>query len=725
MFKLCALPALAVAAKDNLLTNGDFEESGGWTALNSYPGILDVVTDVKHSDTSSLRITNDSTMYEVGQTIEGLTPGAVYEFKAYASVQGGNAALARCVAKYQNVPEGYTDEYSQITISGDAWFPVTYKISPPPGCTSIRFYIRNFTANTVMWYDDVSVRKIENTRLFEMVPSQVFYYTDTSEEPVITVKKTDFFTPQSGDTVDFTLLDGDTRITGSTDASFSEGVASFSFPLKNLETEKKAYTVHARLKRGGATLYEETQNVYKYPRPSMMDKKGDIYINGERFLPKVALACDSTAYYENLAKAGFNAVTVYSGHLRGAIPYLKENNLKAVVPLYSKMYPAGHPQIAEDMAAIVKEFKDSDVVLGWQPMDEPGMNLSRLSYDELMEASYKMIRDIDSKHPVLLVDADENLYHKHAWYSDAVLCDAYTAYGGRDYTADYVIRNMEKAVEEAKGKPVWYISGTFERDGYFMNADEYRNVMWQSFMAGAKGYGVYPVINVYKQGGTTPEKEGTLPDTTLWQDMLAISARGEMELAFRHFVEEKTVPLTKYRGDTLWWETWYDNGNFYAVILNRQNTSQSASIPLKTERGTVLIESGRANRIDGKSATRTVSGGAFPVNLTAYEAAIYTIPTGGTESQITVSAIGETHIKVEAVAFAAVGERVAFITATYTKENNTRKLSKFTVTEGTGAGSLPVVLKGVTMPKEEGEETVAYLWSFSSGIQPIISKIKQ
>ena len=456
----------------------------------------------------------------------------------------------------------------------------------------------------------------------------------------------------------------------------------------------------------------------------MLNKKGDVYIKGKQFLPKVALACNSTSYYESLKEAGFNAVTVYSGHLKGALPYLEQYNLKAVVPLYAGMYPAGHPAIRADMAKIVEEYKDSDLVLGWQPMDEPGMNLSRLSYDELMEASYKMIRDIDSKHPVLLVDADENLYHKHAWYSDAVLCDAYTAYGGRDYTKDYVIRNMEKAVAEAKGKPVWYISGTFERDGYFMNADEYRNVMWQSFMAGAKGYGVYPVINVYKQGGTTPEKEGSLPDTALWQDMLAISARGEMELAFRHFVEEKTVPITKYRGDTLWWETWYDNGNFYAVILNRQNTSQNANIPLKTEKGTVLIESGRANRIDGKTATRTVSGGAFPVNLTAYEAAIYIIPTGGTESKITVSAIGETHIKVEAVAFAAEGERVAFITATYTKENNTRKLSKFTVTEGTGAGSLPVVLKGVTMQKED-EETVAYLWSFSSGMHPIISKVKQ
>lgn len=619
-----------VAIGTDIIANGGFE-----TLSSGYPAnwsgsdnttICSASSSVKRTGSYSLRVaTGELSSAGAGQIMyTNLVPGADYTFEAFGKTESGNAS-ARCVSSYG----GGASDYTSVTVSTD-WMRISFTFTLPAGCTAMSIYLGNYSKGSVLYYDDVSLKLTTNAKLVSINTDQVFYYSDNSGSGTATVTPTDIYSPATGDVIDFTLKDGANILQSKANVAISSSqAASFEFELSKLSVKNTAYIVEAVLKQADGTVLDtRTQNVYKYDRPSYMTNDGFIKIDGEVFSPKIALACNSTNYYPYIKEMGYNAVTVYYGHLAGAIAKLEENNLKAVVPLYLSMKPAGNPDIVEQIKTFVNIYKDSPAVLGWQPMDEPGMNLTPVDYDIMMEASYKAIRDIDSKHPVMIVDAELGMYDKQAKYSDALLCDAYTVYNGSGGIGDTVINHMQAAVAAAEpmGKPVYYIAGTFERNGYFVSENEFRNAMWQSFFCGGKGFGLYPIFNVFENdsGGMS----GAIYETDLWDDLLKIDEIGEMELAFDHFAYGKTEKFNGDRSGDYWLESWIDGTMMYIIVLNRKTSAQSVSISMTNTDGTYTINPGKAELIaGGESDTSYITNGILSAELSGSEATLYKIST--------------------------------------------------------------------------------------------------
>lgn len=633
----------------SLITNGGFEDStsldGNWRYYYDAE-FYSITTKEKYEGNQALQITSPQDKWPIAYQIltDGIVPGSSFYFSTYAKVAGGSG-VARITFEYFDVPleevsgaalaakggKGLGSDYVAITV-GTGWTNVSASVAIPAGCRSVAVNLRNFTYGTVMYFDNAEFYMTKPAKLIKIDTDDVFYYSDKTGDGTVTVRSTAVYDFAEGDYVDIALKDGDTVLSSVQNIPVSEdSPAEFSFPLNYLKEKKKAYVIEAVCKnRDGGVVDTQTQNVYKYDRPTYLTQDGKIEIDGEPFYPKFALACDSAAHYPAVKALGFTAVCAYGSQIDGLISQLEKNGLKAMVPLYFSMKPAGHPDTIDWVQSIVKKYKDSPVILGWQTMDEPLMNLSSEDYDWLMEASYKAIRDVDPNHPVMVVDAsdkDLNLYKEQAKYCDVVISDAYTAYQGNASVESYVIEHIEAAVKGTKDeKPVYYAAGTFERNGYFTNSNEHRNVMWQSFFCGAKGFGIYPFINVFNQGGTTPPRAGNLDDAPIYPELVKINTTGEMDMAIKHFVYNETLYFNGNRDENVWWEAWVDGSDMYIIILNRKNSEKQIAIPMTSYDGSVSVNKFNAVMLDGGDiAPYKVTDGVLKHTLTPYQAAYFRI----------------------------------------------------------------------------------------------------
>ncbi len=636
---------------ENLIKDGSFENSldmENWKYFYERE-YYTVTNEMSYEGDVSLRIDSPSDKWPIAYQIitDGLVGGATYYFSAMGRTLS-NRCGSRFTFEYVDVPvseyssaaikeaggKGLGSDFCTLTFQGPEWQHVSTRITIPEDCKTVVVNLRNFMNDTNLFLDDVRFYMIEPPALFDIDTDQVFYYSDYAEDGVAELKLTDLYAPVGGETVSIALYDGETVIKSAENLVVTaENPAIFTYPMQLLSEKQKAYTLKAELRdKDGNVLNAQEQNVYRYDRPTHLTEDGRLIFDGEIFNIHAALSNNSSANFEKAAEMGLNTICVYMGQLEGAIAELEKYNLKAMVPLYGSMKPAGHPDNAAATRAVVERFKDSPAVLGWQLMDEPNMNIPAADFEWQMEASYKVVRDADPNHPCIIVDAIEDAdpdvarekCERWAKYTDLLLDDSYTAYYGADCVGTYVEEQLAKSVPAPRGnRPVHYVAGTFERNDFFPSLNEHRNSMWQSFMMGSRGFEIYPFISVFHQGGTN-QRDGNLPDAPIFPELVKWSKTGELEMAYDHFVNYTTQYINGGREETHWWELFEKDGSVYLVIVNKKNAEQTVSIPLESHDGKAKITAASAELIGGTMVgTKTTVGDALTHNLTPNEVAYY------------------------------------------------------------------------------------------------------
>jgi hypothetical protein len=507
----------------------------------------------------------------------------------------------------------------------------------PVGTTSFRLYCW-FLAVGSVWFDNITIAEADNGEKSFFYSNKVFLYTDDTKGGAADVTLNPLYATISGGIgnfkVDFVLYDGEyydeagnriDTVTGAYNVaridtekatvikeikgmSFTGGrapSARFEFNKEMLPLEKHKYTLIATVWQGNMQIDLFRQNLYVYPRPSIMktDEDGNFShfeMDGEVFNPIILY---HSANFPNHAKeAGANVVQQYDirfwdpdmpDFFNFAKMGLKDNGLKAMVFSYD---------INEQTRRILNTWKDDPYVFAFVIADEPIHNRTsgRDTLEPiklLLEERYRFVRDIDDIHPVYIVDTQQ--FAENIKYCDVLDIDIYpTEPPTIDIT--YLVTQAVNAADQLK--PIFYLTGTyywsFETWWRGKNgpptANVIRNTIYRALEAGAKGVGYWSFQDAWQIGPdhtnynpSTVAKN--LSDTELWGPVSIIS--GEVKLLYDLFVNGKATVLYESgvgnETTSLFIRQWVSqtDGKMYLLAHNRSMRNRPVNINLKNAGG--------------------------------------------------------------------------------------------------------------------------------------------
>ncbi len=600
-------------AGDELIKNGGFEDGESeWAFYN--PSYCSITEKDAKTGAKALKIsTKDGKNPWARQIIMGVEPGAQYQISAYIKAEDNNAVGFK-VEFYKGDGTITTQNANGSTNSekygytGDNWRLLGHTFYVPKETVSMVVYARLFASKGTVICDDISVYKTGDAKKYTMETDDVFYYTDDNgfgrasiytnaeEYPELTDKGTAYFK----------LCDGE-RVIESAEAQMKNGEAGFSFALPLLSEKEKEYTVSLSVMADGVLQQKQDISVYRYDRPTMMDKQGNFYVDGEIFRPVFAYHVNPDMY-DDCAKAGINVVqgenfTGPEGYIE-LLDKAQAAGIYMLVPLYRSIKPAGHPDNAANSREVVEAIKDHPALFGYMVIDEPFFNLEEP--EEHLENSYKIIRGIDKVHPAYIME-NENFIGS-VKYCDILGVDIYPydSIKSATYIAE-MVRSIQHSTRSKK--PVWALLQTFRNlphYDYFPTSDELRNMIYQSYFCGAKSVGYYCLRDA--------DGNLDLMDTPLWEGVEAFGS-GEADALAPYFAEWKYPSFAESKTEDYWYRSYIKDGKVYVALINRRaNTNTSATVTLTSQNGELSIGAFTAKTLFG--ATDTFSGsGAFTVNL--------------------------------------------------------------------------------------------------------------
>ncbi len=589
-------PAAAGAAP--LLGNGGFDEEGGWNT-SIFPSNTTVQSAAYHSAPNALKITTQTTSTPYAtQRVSNVIPGATYKVELFAKAEGGcNFGTKYEFYKADNTAAGGAFSKSQIIEDKSTdWIAFSDTFTVPEETEFMYLFLRIYAAGTVYVDDVVMTLVSEPVRVFSYETDEVFYYSDHTEDGALTVSlNTAYYTELIGRKAKFAFMDGEEEVHSSL-ATITDSTLSYAFPMSYLEKKKTAYSIRFTVFKEDSLTVDFTKEteVYKYDRPKYIKSDGTYQADGEDVFHPVLMYGVDLPQLPALQLCGVNLVQGYPGWLDA----LHERGMKAMVVLYDGGISAGHPDRLETTKGYVEAYKDHPAVFGWAVQDEPNTEPETL---ERLKNAYKAIRDIDDNHPVwITVNGHFDVISK---YCDVMCNDSYP-YNEKTFTTSPFER-MTEAVG-ATDKPVYYLLQAFEFNDSFPNAQEIRNMIYQAFLAGGKGFGYY------KYNGA---KDGTiLARTELWNPIVSFY-ENEMEFVFDAFVNEKYTVLETHTDGDVWYRIWQCEGEKVIAAVNR-NYASASSITLDMQdvsRGYVFggAESGRIRVENGTATVRLAAGGAL------------------------------------------------------------------------------------------------------------------
>jgi len=499
-----------------------------------------------------------------------------------------------------------------------------------------------------VWVDDVKITVSGGPEPYRLDTDRVFPYPDEDGvnasvhvEPYYEGK------PEAGAKVDFVLYDSETetKVAEQLNTPFTSFTANYFIPIAHLSQMKHKYTLVATIKdSGGQKLEEFSQNLYKYPRPKMMDSDGDINFGifpgeqDEKFNPVIAYGVDSPSRFQMAKDAGTTVVFSYYYMERSANTWqaLDDTGLKIMYNLRVPPLGAGHPDQIEQTKETVDEYKDDPRVFAWMVDDEP-LGIYNSNDREAMEqkkleleAAYVAIRNIDDNHPVYLVDfgANQNETRK---YSDIFSFDAYVR-GGNDTTS--ITNTIDVNLAQNNRRPVLNLVATyyygFENGGH-PTVQSIRNSVFRTFEAGGRGVGYYRIDDAFLAADQSLIAH--LYDTHLWRPFSKINNE-EVPLLFDLYVngnvqilgEHDAIPVGEQgQANGLLWKNWLsDDGQLYVMAYNKGRNAHSVTIPLKNGDGNAIGKY-MAVPVGLTEGGIQEGSGSMTLNLGREEAALYKI----------------------------------------------------------------------------------------------------
>ncbi len=522
--------SLVKTKSGNLFTNADFEDtaSTAWIQVNG----AEYSSEKTHSGNFSIRLDkSDSRVTQSLYTKNGIVPGATYELRVWTYALSENV---RPRIKLQFGGAG-KEESRDLTYKVNTWTENKITFQVPLGTTRVDVLLRLYE-DGVLYYDDASLEMTEPAERVIFSTNEVFYYTDLTEGYINLDVNKNVYTSYGNFAADVVITDEKgTGLITKNDQSLASGSAEIPFDLTRLPISDKPYTVKCTIRDGTTVLENKEETIYrKYPRPKYLTKDGTFEINGAPFSPVFGYHIDHKKYntvYDaetgatllEVAKAhGVNVVQLPAGlilpHLIETLVVrldtLWENGMYGFVCLYPNEYPAGSEVIlpndthstadyVRDMLKYTyvqdgktKRLIDHPAIFAWGVADEP---LSGGFTEKELFDSYILLRDADPVHPLFDTENATGFFERSIKYVDILGMDDYP------YNQAKSIYHIEDSTEFGEGfanksgkatLPILQFfnrnaSGSAPQRDYFPSPDEMRNMLYQSFFAGAPALGYY------------------------------------------------------------------------------------------------------------------------------------------------------------------------------------------------------------------------------------------
>ena len=636
-----AMSVMGVQAAEeavNLVTNGGFEtvRNGwplGWSPNGGEGTYLTMDSEAAYEGSYSAHISvSDGTWHHFSYGLSGLVPRATYRLSAYVRT---NSAAATFVLKCR-IPTGEQEKFAGYFANTNGEFvKQTFDFTVPENCTSASLLLRQF-GNGDTWYDNVEVTLLNGPELFAIDSFEigdVFHYPH-EKTGYAWVHMASYYWEREESTeakVDFELLDGTRVLCSQPDTPYIDGTAEFTYDISLMKRKKKAYVVRATARYQDQTRVY-TQNVYVYDRPSIIRDNGAFCIEGEIFNPVMGYhVTDNEASFKKVAEAGINVIQfgmgggqnyteAYLQQCDNLLADMDKYGIKALFVLYDGGVAASERNY-EYTKAFVERFKNDPRIFAWAVCDEPFDGTYNPEMRSLMEESYKLVRNIDSMHPVHLT----NVVAETPKFCDVYTIDAYP------YSADTKgVTNLCRTLKsQHKGEVVWqYMGQTFTTASdaaSLPSVTSIRSSMYRALEEGMHGIGYYSIndaVSAPPGGSDTP-----LYNTDRWAP-LCLFGKQEIPVIFDIFVHDKYALLNEYQEGNVatgtYWSTWTDGEVVYAIAHNKSMQEKTMTVPLQSRNGGLTVGNYTLEKV---GATESLPSGtrSLQVTLAPQDVALYKI----------------------------------------------------------------------------------------------------
>ncbi len=634
-----AMPALGTVNDTNLIFNDGFDALTNWK--NKSAGTQN--TEKYHKAAPSFKMEGETYIYQEVSVLSDTE----YTFSYWAYPE-------TLPAGYENTCMGFKFEYydasgTHISLDDFGKFVVPdenmqkwslYETSfiTPKGCAKVSVLLRLYKKGGSVYFDDVTLKqKTEPNRLTIDYIDVINYTDETNGKVQLRLNQTAGYAPSASAymTVKITGTEGTVYESPSLVCNGETLTHTFSTEhMHFVSGETKPYTLTATLYDNGQT-YSAKRTIYKYPRPSMLDKDGNAYILGKDkngseisrtpITPQIAYHVDiaSRSQYgsepdiDDMPALGVNVVQCMYTTPSGAKSYLDEAakyGLKVLVPLYEQMLPAGHPLNEENTRDIVLAVRDHAALFGYILMDEPFGQAHRPG--TYLEKGYTIIRELDTEHIITFMNDKPPRNMECTQYCDVLMIDPYI--WKKENAASFVAEKTADAV--ACGKPVYSVLQVSVFDAKVPSFSEVRSMWYQAMLAGAKGTGYFAIYD-YKWEGSKRISLVKVPE--MFNPLCDFSS--EMQTA-RTFLFD---PLRRVLSD----ETdsagvrkivWESGNKRYVMLLNTNgrgmknnetNESLSAALAAMTRTVDIPLENTLPARLLGDETRCSISNGKLSVNM--------------------------------------------------------------------------------------------------------------
>ncbi|MBQ7032720.1 MAG: S-layer homology domain-containing protein [Clostridia bacterium] len=628
----------------NIFTNGSFEEvgadgapAGGWQAYQSKWDNMVQVVDGGIDGNKCIRI-SDTTganpwLYKDDFAV---VAGMEYQVSVWLrtiSVKGSGPRFK--IEFYNAAGENFISSQSEMFgKTYGVWHQKSCTFTAPMGAVKCKVYMRMYGAGEIYW-DDVQCYAI-GTASRVRFDGDTFFYTEWGKGTVGASLNTGAYVPKGTEVFDIALCDGDTVLAERKNVK-AIPEAMFTFDVMDMAEIGKKYEVRATLYEAEGKEKMETAvwDVYRYNRPTMINDKGEIVIGGEVITPVWGYHVFSQDENLKLAKAaGVNVIQGGGASLQTGKAYLdlaQANGMYATLILYSGMQAAGTAGKIENTIEMVKGLKDHPALFGYLVMDEPYLHMSD-PYPDLVNA-YKIIRDIDPVHPVIIQDVIATGSTKFtAATSDLLIIHHYATNMQMISHPSYGMEGTYKVVNKMMGglenthvhrKVVHYLGQSFGAatkeeagNGYYLpTIDEAKSMQYQALIEDMEGIGYY----AFQETGWH------VKDTPLYEPMCEFAEK-EMFLLTDAFIFDKGTFFNEDRTGDVWNHLFSMDGSLYLMLMNMKEEDRTVSVPLESANGKIKIGAFTASLVSGTGKTASVQGdGTFEAAIGPHGALLYKI----------------------------------------------------------------------------------------------------
>lgn len=571
------------AVGTNMIANNGFESgASGW---NLSTGGAAVVTTHKRSGERSMHLSTESETlnpYAWKAISAGIYEYAKYKVSGYVKFEQSPSRGAAVKFEfrywdgtypaYQNLTQAAADmNTSYIKADGNEWVYFEEEFEMPAGCNYLKAYFRMYGSGSI-YYDDVSFEMTEDPPVMKLSSDAVYYYTQWNTGTLTAEISSSFSGTMEGKNALFTIYDGDMPLISSS-KKIENDFAEFTFDVSLMKVKGKEYTAVCVLKSGTTEISRSVIAIYRYDRPLNIDESGNYVVSGQVFNPVLAYHVYESQY-PVCKDIGVNVVQVFLSRsasaeaLNSKLDMIGSYGLKALVALYYDGKAAGNDANAATTKRIVSAISENDAVFAYAVLDEPPVTA-----ENDLKKSYKIIRDIDSKHPVYAVECLSSLFPMVEKYVDILACDPYPGFSGSgdNPVSDFPGRDTRLAYQATKGrKPVLSVLQLIEYNGYDPVYDEVRHALYQAVSGGASYIGFYPMY----------EPDGFLLQNSILWDGLKKMARQDLPLIFEYIRRGNRAYSDKGNGYTA--ETWEIGNDKYLIAMSNSDTAPTAvNFPLE------------------------------------------------------------------------------------------------------------------------------------------------